>query len=74
MNKYELEKKAGQIWFLISLRGTMSLKQICGITHEKHLFIILALGLLIEEDKVSIYEKGNDIIVESAYSFLNMYY
>jgi hypothetical protein len=74
MNKYELERKAGQILFLISQRGSLSLKQICGLTHDKRISVILSLGLLLKEDKVSLYEKEGDVMVESAYSFSDIYY
>jgi hypothetical protein len=74
MNKYELERKAGQILFLISQQGSMSIKQICGLMHDKRLLVILSLGLLVKEDKISLYEKEGDIMVESAYSFSNIYY
>jgi uncharacterized membrane protein affecting hemolysin expression len=74
MSKNEIEKQAEHIFFLLSQQGSMSLNEICGLIDDKRLYVILSIGLLIKENKVSIYEKEGDMIIESSYSFSNLYY
>ncbi|MDR2844198.1 MAG: winged helix-turn-helix domain-containing protein [Candidatus Symbiothrix sp.] len=74
MNKKELEGKAKKIVFLLSQNEKLSLKQLCGLMDDKQLNIMLSLGCLLKEGKISMHERENDVIVESTYCYTHMYY
>ncbi|KAA6303024.1 MAG: hypothetical protein EZS26_000627 [Candidatus Ordinivivax streblomastigis] len=74
MNKKELEWKAKKIVFLLSQNEKLSLKQLCGLMDDKQLNIMLSLGSLLKEGKISMHERENDVIVESTYYYTHMYY
>jgi hypothetical protein len=42
--------------------------------NEKKFHIILSLGILVKEEKIYIYEKEDEMIIETFHSFSNMYY
>jgi hypothetical protein len=74
MNKDELDRKSKQILFLLSQKGRMSLSQICYLMNEGNFFILLSLGCLLKEEKVYIYEKEEEMMVETFHSLSNSYY
>jgi DNA-binding Lrp family transcriptional regulator len=74
MNKDELDRKGKQILFLLSQKGRMSLNQICHVMNEGKFFIILSLGSLLKEEKIYIYEKEEEMIIETFHSLSNSYY
>jgi len=74
MNKEDVEKRARMIDSLLYQKGKLTIKQICQLLNETSYLIILSLGLLIKEGKILIYEINDELIVESTYSFSNMYY
>ena len=55
---------AGNVWNALSENGSLNtkdLKKAAGLKNEKEL--LLALGWLLREDKISLTEEGKDLVV-----------
>jgi hypothetical protein len=74
MNKDEVDRKSRQILFLLSQKGRLSLNQICCLMNEGKFYITLSLGVLVKEEKIYIYEKEEEMIIETFHSISNTYY
>lgn len=55
---------AGNIWRLLSTKGSLSVRQIGDYTHCKDSSILLALGWLSRENKVHISDRNGSIYIE----------
>ena len=74
MSKNEIELRAESIMSLLSQKSKLSLTEISQRINCKELNILLALGLLVKENKVHISEKENGIFIESTHVLSNIYY
>ncbi|MFV0331240.1 MAG: winged helix-turn-helix domain-containing protein [Dysgonomonas sp.] len=64
MLKNDIGINAGAIWRLLSEKGKLSLKEIVEFTNYKEYYILLALGWLSRESKVSFSDKKGVLYVE----------
>ncbi|RHJ83440.1 winged helix-turn-helix domain-containing protein [Parabacteroides sp. AM08-6] len=64
MIKNDVALDAGKIWYLLSERGILSIKKIGEMTHYQESLIFLALGWLVRENKVRIFEKSGVLHAE----------
>ncbi len=75
MIKRDIGSYAGIIWQALRDRGTLTLRQIGELTGFREGIIHLALGWLARENKIRIFDKGNNSIsVELNYSIPEIYY
>jgi predicted transcriptional regulator len=74
MNKIEIERRSREILFLLHQNERLSLNQICRLMNNKKSQVILSLGTLIKDGKISVHESEDDLIIEPTYSFSNIYY
>jgi hypothetical protein len=74
MNKEDIEKKGRIITTLLLQKGKLSLSYLCKMTGEDSTSIILALGHLVGKGRITVSENGNDLVINSTYTFSNMYY
>jgi predicted transcriptional regulator len=74
MNKNGIERRSREILFLLYQKERLSLNQICRLMDEEKLQVMLSLGTLIKEGKVFVCESDDDIIIETTYTFSNVYY
>ncbi|GEM_PF-143206 len=65
---------AGNIWRLLSTKGSLSVRQIGDYTHYKDSLILLAIGWLSRENKVHISDRDGSIYIELSAIFPENYY
>ena len=73
-NKNDVVSEAGQIWSLLSERKILSVKRIGEMTHYHESLVCLALGWLVKENKVRLFEKSGVLHAELNISIPEMYY
>ncbi|WP_029906288.1 winged helix-turn-helix domain-containing protein [Prevotella sp. 10(H)] len=56
--------KAGDIWQLLSSKGSLSVRQIGDHTHYKDSLILLAVGWLSRENKVQVVDRNGALYIE----------
>lgn len=64
MLKNDIGINAGAIWRLLSEKGKLSLKEIIEFTNYKEYYILLALGWLSRENKISFSDRKGVLHVE----------
>ena len=64
MLKSDIGINAGAIWLLLSDKGKLSLNEIIEFTNYKEYYILLALGWLSRENKISFSDKKGVLYVE----------
>ena len=74
MTKNEVISDAGQIWMLLSERKILSVQRIEEMTHYREALICLALGWLVKENKIRLFEKEGMIHAEIIISIPEVYY
>lgn len=74
MLKEDIGVNAGIIWNLLSEKGMMSIRQIGESTGYQDRMIILSLGWLARENKLSFVEKHDTIHIELNAPFQEKYY
>jgi len=74
MNKEDIKKKGRIIMTLLLQKGKLSLSYLCKMTSEDSTSIILALGYLVGKGRITVSENGDDLVINSTYTFSNMYY
>lgn len=74
MNQKEVNKKMELITTLLDETGELTLIQLCRLLNDQSIFVMLALGCLIEKRKISMYEEGFDFVIKPNYSISNLYY
>ena len=74
MTKNDVVSEAGQIWSLLSERKILSVKRIGEMTHYHESLVCLALGWLVKENKVRLFEKSCVLHAELNISIPEMYY
>lgn len=74
MSKEEIEKKARIIISLLLQKGWVTLSYLCVKTKEDSTVMLLTLGHLVGKGKITVEKKGDDLIINTTYSFSNMYY
>ena len=74
MTKNDVVSEAGQIWSLLSERKILSVKRIGEMTHYLESLVCLALGWLVKENIVPLFEKSGVLHAELNISIPEMYY
>lgn len=74
MTENAIGVNAGDIWHLLSTKGSLSLRQIGDYTHCKDSLILLAVGWLSREDKVEIIDRNGSLYVELRTMYKETYY
>ena len=74
MTENDVVSEAGQIWSLLSERKILSVKRIGEMTHYHESLVCLALGWLVKENKVRLFEKSGVLHAELNISIPEMYY
>lgn len=75
MLKNDIGINAGAIWTLLSEKGKLSLKEIIELTNFKEYYILLALGWLSRENKISFSDKNGVLYIEiNVYQMSEIYY
>ncbi len=64
MLKEDVGINAGIIWDLLSEKGRLSIREIGELTHYKDSLLLLSLGWLSRENKITITDAGGYIYVE----------
>jgi hypothetical protein len=65
---------AGTIWYLLSEKGALNVREIGEYTNFREAIIYYALGWLARENKIRFFEKGNSMYVELTHGHTEMYY
>lgn len=74
MLKEDIQVNAGIIWYLLSEKGLLSIRQIEEFTNYEEKMILLSLGWLAREKKVNFVEKNDNIHIEIKSTFQEIYY
>jgi len=74
MNENEVGTHAGDVYFLLSKKGKMSLRKIGECTKRKESVIYLSLGWLLRENKINIIELEGEFFYELKDCLSNIYY
>lgn len=74
MIKHDIGINAGIIWQLLSEKGTLSLKEIEYFTKFKEPILMLALGWLARENKISFIDTAPFMYIELSYPITENYY
>lgn len=74
MLKSDIGINAGTIWQLLSEKGILSVGELEELTGYKDSMILLALGWLARENKISFSVKDGSLFVELSKGFSEMYY
>lgn len=72
--KSDIGMNAGNIWHLLSAKGGMSIRQIGEYTHYRDSLILMAVGWLSRENKVSILDKNGTLFIELNVVYSEIYY
>ena len=64
MTKNEVISEASQIWLLLSERKILSVQRIEEMTHYREALVCLALGWLVKENKIRLFEEEGMIHAE----------
>jgi hypothetical protein len=73
MMKHDIEIDADVIWRLLSSEGSLSIREIGEFTHFEEKMIILSLGWLAREDKISLFKQNGVICAELIPTISEMY-
>jgi hypothetical protein len=74
MKENTIGVRAGDIWQLLSAKGTLSLRQIGDYTHARDSAILLAIGWLCREHKVHLIDKNGSLYIELNNKYSENYY
>ncbi|MBE6302294.1 MAG: hypothetical protein E7085_10715 [Parabacteroides distasonis] len=74
MTKNEVVSEASQIWLLLSERKILSIQRIEEMTHYREALVCLALGWLVKENKIRLFEKEGIIHAELIMPIPEVYY
>lgn len=74
MMKNAIGISAGDIWRLLSTRGSMSIRQIGDYTHTRDSAILIAIGWLCRENKVRVIDKNGSLYIEVNNVYTENYY
>ncbi|MDH6303622.1 hypothetical protein M2459_000444 [Parabacteroides sp. PF5-5] len=74
MIKNEIGLSAGDLYSLLSQKGSLSLRKIGELTRNKESVIYLTIGWLLRENKISVIEQNGEWVFELKESLSNIYY
>ncbi|NDV68208.1 winged helix-turn-helix domain-containing protein [Dysgonomonas sp. 25] len=74
VTKNEIGFNAGNILNLLTIRGRLSLRQIGEMTHYKDVSITMAIGWLLREGKVLVYNEDGKLYFDLNRSVSEIYY
>lgn len=74
MSKDDVGTKSGTIWLLLSDKGKLSVRELGEFTNCKGSLIFLALGWLLREDKIQIFDINGILYVELKKCGSELYY
>lgn len=74
MQKSVIGTNAGTIWQFLSKRGVLSLRELGELTKFKSNHLMLALGWLAKENKISLTQREEGTYVELMYNCSDQYY
>ena len=64
MLKHDIGLNAGNVYTLLSQRGRLSLRKIGELTKKSEYFIFLAMGWLLRENKIDVFEHNGELFFE----------
>lgn len=68
MLKVDIHMNAGTIWMLLSEKGMLPIKEIAKITGYTEHLVLLALGWLFKENKISFFDQDGTFYADVTYS------
>ena len=74
MNKEDVEKRARIITTLLLQKEQLTLSYLCKMINENSTTIVLTLGLLVGKGRITVVPDGDDLLIQSTYTFSHMYY
>nr|WP_280746996.1 winged helix-turn-helix domain-containing protein [Parabacteroides sp. PF5-9] len=74
MIKNDIGLDAGNVYFLLSQRGRLSLRKIGELTHKRESHIFLSLGWLLRENKINAIEQNGEWLFEVKSVMSEIYY
>ena len=74
MYKNDIRINAGTICHLLSENGALSISELAEMTNYEEELLLLALGWLVRENKVHLFEKNEALHAELIYVRSEMYY
>ena len=69
----DIGTNAGNIYMLLSQRGSLTLRKIGELTHRKESVIFLSLGWLLRENKINVSERNGEWFYELKQEINNTY-
>lgn len=74
MLKNDIGINAGTIWVLLEKHGRLSIREIGELTGYKEMLIVLSLGWLARENKITFLETEGGMAIELSHTSPEMFY